>query len=610
MEYKLLGSINSPADLKKIDDSQIDVLCDEIRNCLIDTVSKNGGHLASNLGTVELTVALHRVFDAPRDSIIFDVGHQCYTHKLLTGRFDRFSTLRKENGLSGFMRPSESEYDPFTTGHSSNSISAAYGIYKAKALLGEDSTAVAVVGDGALTGGMIYEALNNAGNSKGNFIVVLNDNKMSISRNVGALARYLAIIRSRSNYHKLKSKIAAFLPTIPIIGKRIFHGVFKSKVLLKNAIYHSNIFEGLGFNYLGPVDGHDEKRLEEILKIAKHQTRPSVVHVMTTKGKGYKFAESKPNDYHGVAPFDVETGIDGDMGDCFSTAFGKALCTLAEKDEKICAVTAAMKVSTGLEPFSRLYKNRFFDVGIAEEHAVTFTAGLASGGMRPVFAVYSSFLQRGFDQIIHDAAIENVPITLCVDRAGFVGEDGETHQGLFDAAFLSAIPNVHIYAPANYSELEEMLCKAIYEEGVSVVRYPRGCEPAQLSNKPYSDKNFEVFGSGSTAVVTYGRLFAEISSAKEIFESCTVIKLNRIHPLDCKLIPVLAKCDKVFFFEEGIKTGGIGEQLCQLIADSALSCSYKNIAVEDRFVSPSSVAAQFKKNGLDIETIIKTVKGE
>ena len=608
MQYKLLQGINNPDDLKKLNQNQIPELCEEIRACILDTVSKNGGHLASNLGSVELTIALHRVFSAPQDAIIFDVGHQCYAHKLLTGRFVDFPTLRTENGISGFMRPNESEYDAITTGHSSNSISAAYGIYKAKSVLGEKGTAVAVVGDGALTGGMAYEALNNAGDEKGNFIVVLNDNEMSISKNVGSLAKYLTVIRSRPNYYKFKDGFSDFLLKIPLVGNSLYHGFSKLKLLLKDAIYNSNFFEDLGFHYLGPVDGHDEKKLEEILKIAKVKDEPVIVHVMTVKGKGYKFAEDTPNNYHGVSAFDLEKGVTANKSDDFSSCFGTTLCELAEKDGKICAITAAMKVSTGLYEFSKKYSDRFFDVGIAEQHAVTFAAGLSKGGMRPVFAVYSSFLQRGFDQVIHDAAIANVPLTICVDRAGFVGEDGETHQGVFDTAFLSQIPNVKIYAPSNYNELKIMLEKAIYEDGVSVVRYPRGKEFSSDYNA--TDTEYSVFGSGETAIVTYGRLASTALSTAEELSNVAVIKLNVINPLSDSLKEELKKYDKIFFFEEGIKKGGIGEHLGQLLHDAKIKCEYKNVAVDDTFISSATVNSQLTKYSLDASSMIKIIKGE
>lgn len=610
MDYKFLSKIKSPVDLKKLNSNEIEPLCDEIRDCLINTVAKNGGHLASNLGSVELTVALHRVFHSPEDAIIFDVGHQCYTHKMLTGRFNRIDTIRTEGGISGFMRPEESEHDPIITGHSSNAISAAYGIYKAKALLGEKGTAIAVVGDGALTGGMVYEALNNAGDGKGNFIVVINDNKMSISENVGSLASYLSKIRSRPKYHRFKCRVERFLLRIPFLGKYIFRFIFKIKNAIKSAIYHNNIFEGLGFNYLGPVDGHNEQTLENILNIAKNQTRPVIVHVMTKKGKGYMFAEENPDNYHGVKPFAVNEGVALSQANDFSAAFGRSLCSLAEKDERICAITAAMTHGTGLYEFSQKFKNRFFDVGIAEQHAVTFAAGLAKGGMRPVFAVYSSFLQRGFDQIIHDAAIDNVPLTICVDRAGLVGEDGETHQGLFDTAFLSQIPGVKIYAPSNFAELDIILKKAVYENCVSVVRYPRGGEQSSCREIVYSDKPFTVYGDGNTAIITYGRLIGNALTAAKKLSDVAVIKLNALTQPYGALLQELEKYEHIFFFEEGIKSGGIGEHIGNLLSESTANASYKHVAVDSQFVASATVESQIKKFGLDADSIIKTVKGE
>ena len=459
MEYNLLSKIKGPQDVKSLSNNDLPRLCEEIRDIIIDTVSKNGGHLASNLGAVELTVALHRVFSSPEDAIIFDVGHQCYTHKLLTGRYDRFSTIRQKGGLSGFMRPDESEHDAFVTGHSSNSISAAYGIYKAKAISGQKGTAVAVIGDGAMTGGMAYEALNNAGDESGNFIVVLNDNTMSISRNVGAMSRAFSKLRSRPKYHSFKFVINKILVKIPLIGRPFYNFLFHIKEIIKGAVYRNNIFVSLGFNYLGPVNGHDIEHIEELLKIAKSYNRPCLVHVVTTKGKGYAYAENKPKNYHGVSPFDIVNGADLSGKRDFSAVAGESLCKLAENNKNVCAITAAMTTGTGLSDFAKKYPDRFFDVGIAEQHAVTFSAGLAKGGTVPFFAVYSSFLQRGYDQVIHDAAIANLPIKLLVDRAGIVGEDGESHQGVFDVAFLTAVPNVNIYSPCYYRELENLIVK-------------------------------------------------------------------------------------------------------------------------------------------------------
>lgn len=613
MEYNYLNKIKSPADVKKLSESELVILCKEIRDCLINTVSKNGGHLASNLGAVELTVALHRCFDSPHDSILFDVGHQSYTHKLLTGRFDKFDTIRKKDGLSGFMRPGESQHDPFVTGHSSNSVSASYGIYKAKTLLHDEGYAVSVVGDGAMTGGMIYEALNNAGSGRGNFIVVLNDNKMSISRNVGAFSRYLTKIRSKASYHRIKRNLKNFIKHIPIVGNSIAGRIFNSKTMLKNAIYDSNIFEGMGFNYLGPVDGHDIKSLENIFNIAKNEYRPCLVHVLTTKGKGYSFAEEKPKNYHGVSAFDVSVGVCPSDKKSFSDVFGDTLSQMAAVDEKVCAVTAAMTSGTGLSAFAKQFKNRFFDVGIAEEHAATFSAGLAIKGMKPYFAVYSSFLQRSYDQIIHDIAIANIPVRLCVDRAGVVGEDGESHQGLFDAAYLSTVPNMVVYSPCYYNELEYILRKSLTFDFPSAIRYPRGCENTEFDFYP-SDDDFSVYGDGNIVVLTYGRIFVQAIKAQNILEkkgiNVKVIKLNKIHPIDKAVCDELRNKEKIYFFEEGIKNGGIAEQLAAIMLENGVFTDYKIVAVDNKFVTAATTADSLKYLKLDCESIEEIITEE
>lgn len=609
MEYKILNKIESPEDVKKIDSDSLGLLCEEIRDCLINTVSKNGGHLASNLGTVELTVALHRVFNSPKDSILFDVGHQAYTHKLLTGRFRDFSTIRTENGISGFMRPDESEHDPFVTGHSSNSISAAYGIYQAKMLSGDTSFVISVVGDGAFTGGMIYEALNNSSSAKGNFIVILNDNKMSISRNVGALARYFTLIRSKTSYHSLKRKIRRGLEKFPLVGKKIAEWIFNSKTMLKNAIYKSNIFESLGFDYYGPIDGHNISELENILRIAKKETRPVLIHTITQKGKGYIFAENDPKNYHGVSSFDIDEGAGAKSGDSYSDVFGKVLCEIAETDDKICAITAAMAEGTGLYDFSRKFKNRFFDVGIAEQHAMTFTAGLASKGMKPYFAVYSSFLQRSFDQIIHDVAIAKEPVKICVDRAGIVGEDGESHQGIFDAAFLSLVPNISIYSPCYYSELTDIIKKSTEIKTPMAIRYPRGKQP-DYAEELSSRSDFSVVGSGCIALVTYGRISANaykaVKTLKEEGFDVALVKLNKIFPFSDDLIDKLKTFDKIYFFEEGVKTGGIGEHLSTVLPNR----DFYIYAIDSEFVPSSKVDSALRKYKLDADSMVKIIKGE
>lgn len=611
MEFEILDKIKSPSDVKKLSDKSLPKLCNEIRECLISTVSKNGGHLASNLGTVELTVALHRVFNSPEDSIIFDVGHQSYTHKLLTGRFDNFCTLRTEGGISGFMRPQESAHDPFVTGHSSNSISAAYGIYRANILNGNNNCVVSVVGDGAFTGGLIYEGLNNVSANKGNFIVVLNDNKMSISRNVGALARYFTVIRSKSSYHSLKRRVRKGLERIPLVGKKIADTILNSKTLLKNAIYHSNIFESLGFEYYGPIDGHNISELENIFRIAKNENKAVLIHVITVKGKGYHYAEKDPKNYHGVSAFDIEEGVNKNAANSYSEVFGSTMLSIAEKDDKVCAITAAMAEGTGLSAFAKKYSSRFFDVGIAEAHAMTFSAGLASKGVKPYFAVYSSFLQRSFDQLVHDVAISSLPVKICVDRAGIVGEDGESHQGVFDTAFLSEIPSMRIFSPCYYSELKHFLEKSVDFDFPSAIRYPRGAEP--IGAEKYADNSeFSVYGSGKTVIVTYGRISANallaIEKLKDEGIECAVIKLNQIYPFSDELINTVNSFEKVYFFEEGIKSGGIAEHLSARVKDSVKKFSI--YAIDDTFVPSAKVADALKSYKLDTDSIFEIIKGE
>ena len=606
MEYKILNKINSPKDIKKLNKGEVDLLCSEIRNEIIDVVSKNGGHLASNLGAVELTVALHRVFSSPDDAIIFDVGHQSYAHKLLTGRLDRFGTLRQEGGISGFMRPQESEHDPFVTGHSSNSISAAYGIYKAKSILG-GGTAVAVIGDGAMTGGMAYEALNNAGAKKGNFIVVLNDNKMSISKNVGAMPRAFTKMRNRKGYHKMKFAISNILLKIPVIGKPIHNVIFSVKEAFKTFVYKNNIFTSLGFNYLGPVNGHDTESMESLFAIAKSYNRPTLVHVVTTKGKGYTYAENQPKDYHGVSAFDVQKGKGCATNKSYSDIAGEALCQLAANNKNVCAITAAMTEGTGLQEFAAKYKSRFFDVGIAEQHAVTFAAGLASGGMIPYFAVYSTFLQRGYDQVLHDAAIANVPVKLLVDRAGIVGDDGESHQGVFDVAYLSTIPNVNIYSPCYYNELKKMIIDTADKKEISVIRYPRGVENNNFEGE--ISGNYTVCSQkGSKAIVTYGRIFSNAIEAQKALDDTDVIKLNKVYPIEDEIVQLLSKYKEVYFFEEGILSGGIAEHIGSRLIQNNFDGKYSIYAIGNEFVGSSTIPSALKKYNLDTESMIEIVK--
>lgn len=568
----LLNRIHYPADLQNLSYAELNVLCAEIREEIIQTVSNNGGHLASNLGVVELTVALHRVFGSVDDKIVWDVGHQSYTHKILTGRREQISTIRTQGGLSGYPNRSESKYDPFNTGHSSTSISAALGIASAKALRGEDGHTIAIIGDGALTGGLAYEGLNNAGRFSKNFIVILNDNKMSISRNVGSMARYLAHIRTKPGYFRVKGNVENVLDHVPLIGKPIHHVLSKSKAALKQAMYDNTIFEDMGFYYYGPFDGHDLKKLINVLENVKSIDHPILLHVLTRKGKGYPFAEQNPGAFHGISSFDIETGKSESSGENFSSVFGNHICSLATSDTRICAITAAMQMGTGLTGFAKQFPERFFDTGIAEEHAVTFAGGLAAGGMLPIFAVYSSFLQRGYDQIIHDAAIQRVKVTFAIDRAGVVGEDGETHQGIFDVAFFNTIPEITVYSPCYYDEIYYDFNEALYRcEGVAAVRYPRGKQLFRPYDYESNCKAFNTYGDkdADTVLITYGRLFSFACKAlvelRQAGINCRIIKLNRIKPIDADAIQSAVPAKNIFFFEEGVEQGGVGEHFNYLL---------------------------------------------
>lgn len=561
-----LMKMNLPSDLKKLSLQQCDDLCKQIRKLLITTVSKNGGHLASNLGTVELTVAVHRVFDSPKDKIVWDVGHQAYTHKILTGRADRFSTLRKEGGISGFCRPDESVHDAFISGHSSNSVSAALGIATAMKLNGDDHHTVAIVGDGASSGGLFYEGLNNAGKSNTNIIIILNYNEMSISKNVGGMAKYLSTLRTREGYHKTKNAVEKVLDKTPVIGSPVKKVIKSSKDAFKNALLHSTLFEDLGFEYIGPIDGHNIGELENGLNAAKALNRPVLVQVNTIKGKGYTPAEQNPGEYHGIGSFEISTGNPDYVSvDSFSSVMGNELCKIASSNNRVCAITAAMKYGTGLQNFAKQYPKRFFDVGIAEEHAVTFSGGLAQMGYIPVFAVYSTFLQRSYDQLIHDLAISNYHVVLCVDRAGIVGSDGETHQGIFDVPLLTSIPNTKIYSPSNYAEVCLCLNKAVKEDDCIVaLRYPKGNEdPVAKTDEP-SDSFYYYQRGSDYLIVTYGRLSANALTAIEILNNkgirCDLLRLVEIYPINEKVAEIISGYDVAFFFEEVYDCGSISEK--------------------------------------------------
>lgn len=615
-EVNILENIKNPADIKKLSDSQLEMLCTQIRSVLIDTVASTGGHLSSNLGTVELTVALHKMFSSPEDKLVWDVGHQAYAHKLLTGRFERFSTLRTENGVSGFVRPDESEHDSFFEGHAGVSVSQAAGIAAANAIKGSKNYAVAIVGDGSFGNGMIYEALNHAGSTHNRLIVILNDNEMSISENVGSMARYLAAVRAKPEYYRFKAGTERTLNKIPVIGKSLSNHIFKLKTALKNFIYSSSFFEDLGFKYIGPIDGHNINQLCEAMDSAKMVARPAVIHINTLKGRGYDFAEDSPEKFHGISKFDINTGEPLQSSDCYSAHFGKAMSEFAAKDKRICAITAAMGINTGLDGFSKEYPERFYDVGIAEEHAVTFASGLAAGGMLPVFAVYSTFLQRCTDQLIHDGALQKKKMVIAVDRAGFVGEDGETHQGIFDVSLLQGIPNTTVYSPSSYSQLRKSLYNAFYkDDNLVVIRYPRGGMPEGSENEDASSADFEILMNPNSdiALVTYGRVyFNALKAADKLKEkgiNIKIIKINKIKPLSVSIVEEIRKSKKAFFFEEGIKSGGVGEKLGAMLIENGYKGEYRITAVEDEFVAHASVSRLMERYGLDADGMMKIIEG-
>ena len=601
----ILDRIDAPQDMQSLSLDELNALCAQIRKTLLETVSHTGGHLASNLGVVELTVALHKVFRSPQDKIIFDVGHQVYTHKLLTGRRDRFDTLRQEDGLSGFSRPNESEHDIFYSGHSGTSVSSAYGIVRGNQLNDDKSYTIAVVGDGSFTNGLVYEALNNAGRADCRLIVVLNDNEMSISRNVGSLARYLVRIRSKPEYVRFKAGTEAVLNRIPLIGKPLARLMMHWKTRLKNELYGSNLFEDMGFRYMGPVDGHDLSQLMGALESAKLVRKPVLLHVHTIKGKGCEYAEQQPALYHGISKFDINSGEPLTSGTNFSEQFGKYLCEAALHDRTLCAVTAAMSLGTGLRGFEERYPRRFFDVGIAEEHAVTFSSGLAKAGMKPVVALYSTFLQRAYDEILHDGALQDQKMVLAIDRAGFTGEDGETHQGLYDTAFLNSIPQISVWSSASYRELHEHLRRALYlDPGLVAVRYPRGSEPEFPEDFTPSFDTFDLYGDENApiTVVSYGRVAANAMHAAAGL-SVRVLKLGRIKPIDPAAVDAILHSQKILFFEEGVRSGGIGESFALMLLERGFAGQYSLTAVPDCFVPQASVSAQLRRYGLDTEGI-------
>ncbi len=586
----MLGEIHSPRDLKKMRLAELARLCREIRQFLIHNVTKTGGHLSSNLGVVELTVAIHRCFSSPRDVVLFDVGHQSYVHKLLTGRREGFGALRQLGGLSGFPSPAESAHDPLVVGHASTALSSAIGIAHAKKLKGEAGFVIAVIGDGAFTGGLTYEGLNNVG-TLDNLIVVLNDNAMSISKNVGALAQYLTKLRTSAGYHRAKDNVKAVLGEVPLLGEPMTHGIQTMKTALRQSLYHSTLFEELGMQYVGPLDGHSLPSLVRVFLEARQYRTPLLVHAITTKGRGYRPAERNPGAYHGIsaAPANPVPDPDDALNDSFSNVFGKKLAALARDDDSICAITAAMKYGTGLQHFKRAYPGRFFDVGMAEEHAVTFAAGLAKGGCRPVVAIYSSFLQRAYDQIIHDVVLNGQDVLFAVDRAGFVPGDGATHQGIYDAAFLSQQKDMPVVAPFNYEQLSYWLERLLnHYTGPRAIRYPRGEELPQLQHLPCSGKSYEMLaekpGAGCVAV-SYGPEVAEVLDASKVLEDegipvdvCAMVWLN---PLEEELLARLEGYELILFAEEGVRQGGIGEHVAARLMQRGYRGRFVHKAVDD-----------------------------
>ena len=613
----ILEQIKSPADLKGMSDAQLAVLSDEIREYIIKTVSKTGGHLASNLGAVELTVALHACFDCPHDKIVFDVGHQCYTHKILTGRMEAMRRLRMRGGPSGFPVITESEYDAFGAGHAGVSVSAALGLARARDLRGGDEHVVAVVGDGALGNGMIYEGINDAGNTGNDLIVVLNDNTMSISKNVGSFAKYLSSIRGKEKYVRAKQRVERKLNQTPVIGAPMIKMLKSSKDAVRDTIFRSTtIFEDLGFVYLGPVDGHNMEELEDVLCAAKTYHCPVFVHVLTVNVKGYLPSERNPGEYHGISKFNVETGNPEIAAKgSYSDVFGKELARLAQRDPSICAITAAMEHGTGLQHFARAYPSRFYDVGIAEQHAVTFAAALAASGQTPVFAVYSSFLQRAYDQLLHDVAIGGLHVVLGIDRAGVVGEDGETHHGLFDVSYLSTIPGTVLYAPSCYDELTMCLRRGIYEEkGLIGIRYPRGRDTSTFDQSVLNTEYTHVSGHKTdTLLISYGRIYDALYHAKQRADQmacpCDLLKLTRIFPIQEAIVEIAKSYRHILFFEEAYYYGGISQLLGDQLLEQGYTGTYVRIAPKD-FIRQAPMQVQLEQMGLSEEAMLKRILQE
>ena len=612
---KLLDKLSFPEDLKKLNEDDYKVLSDEIREFLIDSVSKTGGHLASNLGVVELTLSLFKAFNFDKDKIVWDVGHQSYVYKVLTGRKEGFKKLRQFDGMSGFPKRNESKYDHFDTGHSSTSISAALGIARARDLRKENYNVISVIGDGALTGGMALEALNDVGFRKTNLIIVLNDNQMSISTNVGGLSRYLNKLRIEPKYNKLKTDIQASLNQSDL-GKNIAGKLSKVKDSIKQLVVPSMFFENMGVKYIGPIDGHDINAMTDVFIKAREINEPVIIHILTQKGRGYALAEESPDKYHGVGPFDLESGESNvSPKNSYSKAFGKALINLGEKDEKIVAITAAMPEGTGLNCFSKKFKDRFFDVGIAEEHAVTLAAGMASNGLKPVFAVYSTFLQRAFDQVLHDVCIQNLPVVFAIDRAGIVGEDGETHQGINDISYLSMIPNIHIVAPKCLEEVDILLKWALDKNSPVAIRYPRGGNIINTLSPitKVEEGKWEVINKGSkVCIISTGKMVQHTMLARDILYekglNPLIINATFIKPIDKKLLEnIKEEGYNILTIEDNILKGGLGSAIKDYLSEIGYKGTIRSLGYDDQFISQGDVETLYKAHKLDCDSISKAV---
>lgn len=616
----LLERIERENDIKELNMEELDQLAGEIREFLLQKISLTGGHLASNLGVVELTIAMHRVFTLPKDKMIWDVGHQSYTHKILTGRRAGFDALRKYGGMSGFPKRKESPCDAFDTGHSSTSISAGLGYVEARDLKGEDYSVISVIGDGAMTGGMAYEALNNAAHLKTNFIIVLNDNYMSISENVGGMSNYLAQLRTADFYTGLKKGVTNALHKIPTVGDHMIEQIRRTKSSIKQLVVPGMLFEDMGITYLGPIPGHDISMLCRAFREAKKVEGPVLLHVLTQKGKGYAPAEKDPSRFHGTGPFDISTGepLQKASKDTYTDIFSKVICDIGKHDPNVAVITAAMADGTGLSAFARYFPKRFFDVGIAEGHGVTFAAGLAAGGMHPVFAVYSSFLQRGYDQLIHDVGLQNLPVVLAVDRAGLVGSDGETHQGIFDLSYLGGIPNMTVISPKNRWELADMLRFAVQFDGPVAIRYPRGTayDGYEKYRAPICyGKSEVIYEEEGIALISVGHMFEEAEKTrraiKKIGYNCSLINARFVKPLDGEMIDELSKTHRLIVtIEENILCGGFGERVSDYVLKNHIPVQVLKLALPDDYIEHGSVDLLRREVLLDADSMTKRIVTE